>query len=35
VPLTQWSWAAVAILGIVIVVTVMDTLSARVRERLV
>jgi phosphonate transport system permease protein len=33
--LTQWSWAAVAILGIVIVVTVMDTLSARVRERLV
>ena len=33
--LTRWNWAAVAILAIVIVVTAMDTLSARVRERLV
>lgn len=32
---TRWSWAAVAILGIVLVVTAMDLVSARVRERLV
>jgi len=31
----QWSWAAVAIIGIVIVVTAMDYLSLKVRERLV
>ena len=32
---TRWSWAAVAILGIIVVVTAMDSLSARVRQRLV
>jgi ABC-type phosphate/phosphonate transport system permease subunit len=31
----QWRSAAVAILGIVIVVSAMDYISARVRERLV
>ena len=32
---TQWRAAAVAILAIIIVVTMMDTISARVRARLV
>ncbi|MFN8422090.1 MAG: phosphonate ABC transporter, permease protein PhnE [Anaerolineae bacterium] len=32
---TQWRKASVALLGIVVVVTTMDTLSARLRERLV